>query len=189
MTDNDYKFKYVKGLIGPAEYLRHEMSGFECNFPNSRFEKVQKWLVKTLEDAFWELNKLSRKHPFFHNTNKLPTSSKVSQYSAYRLERGERKGVCAQILIARGFFNGSGFLELELWSHLKNATGIDCEILIMMSWLDSGYWWEHYNVAPLVNILVELVLTKESLPYLDRLGKFGKYEKEWVERVKSCLKR
>ncbi|MDH5179697.1 MAG: hypothetical protein OEZ39_17730 [Gammaproteobacteria bacterium] len=182
------KLQYIRGETTQAEYLCHTLSELHLADLCRGDSELEKVITTELERGFSALDKLDRNDPFWHHSNKLPTLPKLPDYAEYRLKTEPNNSDAARLLICYAFATGSGHLDLNAWTVLKNNHALDLTFLVDTAWLSSPYWTNQY-IPPFVDLVNALELQEQVLPELDRIAAQHPDALEWVAPTKTELQK
>src|SRR5688572_17724371 len=131
---------YVRGKIDAATYwaaVSAPLSLAEFCRGNSAWEEQ---FMEAVHSGFWRLHMLDRASPFWTDTNKLATESKLSDFAVFELALNPNNCDAARLAIAMGLLHGSGHLEVSPWRTLVEAKAADLRFLIFTAFATAPYW-------------------------------------------------
>jgi len=183
--EDTYAIQYVRGKISEEQYLDKEINHRLIINERDSQNLCNDTVKSIITNAFWDLHGLDRDNPFWVNTNKLATVSKLWDYSEYLEGVNKNQPKAALIRIALNILYFHDLLELSTWKIVKDKNVIDIKLLIHGAWKLSLTTPE--DLSQLSNLIYELHIREEIKSVLYDLSLYGTEERTWANRLSQEL--
>jgi hypothetical protein len=178
--------KYVRGEISVHEYWEHKVPSPAFSGQCAGCATCEERLRRALDAGFWRLDSFDRSDPFWNQTNRLATESKLLDFARYKIEKGEDVVDSAWLLIAISLRHGADHLKPEPWRILLSADAFDADLAVCTAWNTSPYWGDG-NVGRLADLAKSLKVESLVIAALRSLAQCGAEQVLWAAEVKDAI--
>lgn len=182
-----FALQYVRGEIGKEEYLKEFFSELDVSRQCYGIDGCEDFIRTTITQAFWELDDLDRKDPFWNQSNNLPTITKLMDFSKLHIESNINVVNAAWLNIICNLIFVAHHLDIKPWKILKENNKLNLRFLVRTAWNISAYWMEE-ETQRFCTLIDELEIRKEIEPELMAIENISEEARLWVKNIKCKLK-